>query len=66
MRIEDNGKWFYALHEWPDAHETIAFRADMDAFPFRSGAAHLCGHDGHSAVLAGLSFTEAAEPFRWS
>ena len=34
--------------------ETIAFRADMDAVPFEGGASHLCGLDGHSAVLAGL------------
>ena len=54
LRLEDNGQWFCAVHEEPDVLETIAFRADMDAIPLGHGASHLCGHDGHSAVLAGL------------
>lgn len=44
----------------------IAFRADFDALPMEEsidlpyasecpGVAHKCGHDGHSAVLAGLA-----------
>jgi len=43
----------------------IAFRADMDALPIKEktglpyasthqGRMHACGHDGHSAILAGL------------
>ena len=46
----------------PDAHETIAFRADMDGLPnpentdcpwrsAHSGRMHGCGHDGHMAAL---------------
>jgi len=54
LRLDDRGDWFCAVHEEPGASETVAFRADMDALPFESGASHLCGHDGHSAVLAGL------------
>lgn len=54
LRLEDEGAWFCALHQEPGAEETVAFRADMDALPRGVGAAHLCGHDGHSAVLAGL------------
>ena len=55
LQIDDRGAWFCALHQEPSARETIAFRADMDAVPVADGgAAHLCGHDGHSAVLAGL------------
>jgi amidohydrolase len=54
LRIEDEGQWFCAIHEEPGAAETIAFRADMDALPFKDGAAHLCGHDGHCAALAGF------------
>lgn len=54
LRLDDEGQWFCAVHEEPGAAETVAFRADMDALPCGDGAAHLCGHDGHSAVLAGL------------
>ena len=54
LRLEDEGAWFCAVHEEPGAAETVAFRADMDALPFRGGSAHLCGHDGHCAALAGL------------
>ena len=50
----------------PGAIQTIAFRADMDALPmneeaevpFRStieGKAHMCGHDGHTAMLIGAA-----------
>lgn len=46
----------------------ILFRADIDALPIREinefsyaslhdGVSHKCGHDGHSAVLAGLALS---------
>ncbi len=46
--------------------ETIAFRADIDALPISEAngfdhrskdplVSHLCGHDGHSAILLGLA-----------
>jgi amidohydrolase len=54
LHLRDEGQWFCAVHEEPEAAETIAFRADMDALPCGNSASHLCGHDGHSAVLAGL------------
>lgn len=54
LELEDEGAWFCAVHREPGAGETVAFRADMDALPAGEGAAHLCGHDGHSAALAGL------------
>ena len=65
LEITDRGKWFYAEYHPEHAKGSIAFRADMDALkmnettklPYRSvhaGAAHKCGHDGHSAALAGL------------
>lgn len=52
------------------AGQDVLFRADMDALPiteintmpYRSehpGVAHKCGHDGHSAILAGLAATIA-------
>ena len=45
---------------------TVLFRADMDALPIQElnefgyhsvvkGVAHLCGHDGHSAILVGVA-----------
>ncbi len=52
--IEREG-WFYAVHEEEGAKECIGFRADMDAVTGEDGMLfHGCGHDGHSAVLAGL------------
>ncbi|MDD3638181.1 MAG: amidohydrolase [Bacteroidales bacterium] len=44
----------------------VLFRADMDALPIQeknelsyasknTGVAHLCGHDGHSSILAGFA-----------
>ena len=35
--------------------ETVAFRADVDAIPGERGPYHGCGHDGHSAILAGVA-----------
>ncbi|KAF0684662.1 Aste57867_23382 [Aphanomyces stellatus] len=49
------------------AIQCVAFRGDMDALPMteenthlpykstRAGAAHMCGHDGHMASLAGFA-----------
>lgn len=62
LTLVDRGSWFYALCPGRGAGK-IAFRADFDAIPmeettqlpYRSqcpGAAHKCGHDGHSAALA--------------
>lgn len=33
--------------------QTVALRADLDAVSTENGAAHLCGHDYHSAALLG-------------
>lgn len=63
LDIDDQGAWFCAVHQEPGARETVAFRADMDALPIDDGAAHLCGHDGHSAVLAGLGLLLEGETF---
>lgn len=53
MDVKDCGKWLYAKYCGnPSDDEWIALRADMDALPSQNGeAAHLCGHDGHSAAL---------------
>jgi amidohydrolase len=52
--------------EAPGARRRIALRADMDALPMEEeadlphrsrnpGAAHLCGHDAHTAMLVGAA-----------
>lgn len=56
LELFDKGKWFYALHREEGATETIGFRADFDAIVGEDGVAfHGCGHDGHSATLAGFA-----------
>lgn len=54
--------------------KTVLIRADIDALPIgelndaidyksvNAGVAHLCGHDGHSAILAGLSSVLSHNP----
>lgn len=70
LEVVDRGRWFYAYHSCgkPEAR-AIAFRADFDALPIKEtaeetgisypsqnpGVSHKCGHDGHSAALAGLA-----------
>lgn len=47
--------WFYAMHYEGDHLPTTVVRADLDAVKNSRGAAfHGCGHDGHSAIVAGL------------
>lgn len=69
LEIVEKENWFYAVYHG-NTPETeclppIAFRADMDALPMEdddaipyhscnNGVAHKCGHDGHSAALAGF------------
>ena len=43
-----------AIHREPE-EGALAFRGDMDAIPGPQGPFHGCGHDGHSALLAGLA-----------
>lgn len=70
LKITDMGKWFFAEYHPEKTRGSIAFRADMDALkmvettdlPYRSkneGAAHKCGHDGHSASLAAFAVETA-------
>ena len=55
LELVDCGSWFYAIHKGEGSQAPIAFRTDFDAVPCQDGCArHLCGHDGHSAILAGL------------
>lgn len=66
LTVTDRGKWFYAEYHPAESRGSIAFRADFDAIkvfedmplPYCSvnrGVAHKCGHDGHSAALAGFA-----------
>lgn len=67
LEVMDRGRWFYAVYHCgrPGA-ASVAFRADFDALPIMEsgtvpyssqnpGVSHRCGHDGHSAALAGLA-----------
>lgn len=64
LTIVDMGNWFYAYYHNTNSKKSIAFRADYDAVCGSDGKAqHLCGHDGHSAILAGLALEiEALSP----
>ena len=56
MQIVDRKGWFYALKKGSGTEKPIAFRADFDAVTCADGnPRHLCGHDGHSAILAGFA-----------
>ncbi|MFK2825993.1 amidohydrolase [Bacillus sp. B190/17] len=66
LEIVDKGLWFYAVYRAGEGKKNIAFRADFDAIPMEekidiphasqfSGISHKCGHDGHSASLAGFA-----------
>lgn len=66
LEIRDKGEFFYAEYYVGEDKENIAFRADIDALPIEEGiqleyesknpgVSHKCGHDGHSATLAGLA-----------
>ncbi|MDR1444343.1 MAG: amidohydrolase [Treponema sp.] len=66
LEVVDKGYWFYARYRAGKDRPAIAFRADFDALPIDEtitlpygsqfpGVAHKCGHDGHSASLAGFA-----------
>ena len=58
LQVRDMGGWLLASHIEGEGLPSIGFRADMDALPLEGtadGAAHRCGHDGHSAILCGLA-----------
>lgn len=66
LEIVDRGLWFYAIYKSKTSKRNIAFRADFDAIPVDEpnnlpysskikGVSHKCGHDGHSASLAGFA-----------
>ena len=56
LEIVDMGLWFYVVKKGNSREPAAAFRADFDAVVCTDGKArHLCGHDGHSSVLAGFA-----------
>ncbi|WP_256237528.1 M20 family metallopeptidase [Bacillus sp. EB600] len=66
LEIVDRGRWFYAVYHSKVGKRNVAFRADFDALPIEEtidlpygskcpGVSHKCGHDGHSATLAGFA-----------
>jgi amidohydrolase len=66
LQVVDCDSWFYAYYYAGDDRPTVAFRADFDALPMDEdidvpyasetpGVSHKCGHDGHSAILAGTA-----------
>lgn len=73
LELVDRGHWFYAYYDCGKAGaKTYGFRADFDALPMEEtlelpygsripGVSHKCGHDGHSAALAGLALMVDAE-----
>lgn len=55
LKIVEKDRWLYGIHD-EGAEETYLFRADFDAILSEDGSCfHGCGHDGHSAILAGLA-----------
>lgn len=55
LEIVDKGRWLYGYHN-EGAEKTYLFRADFDAILSEDGQCyHGCGHDGHTAILAGLA-----------
>lgn len=71
INLGKTGKAFVFKGKKPG--KTIMFRAELDALPIsehstvayssvNSGVAHVCGHDGHMAILAGLASKIANEP----
>lgn len=69
------GEGMAAVYNSSQAGPTLLFRCDMDALPihetlnlpYRSavpGVAHVCGHDGHMAIVSGLSMLVKENPIK--
>ena len=60
LQIIEQPGFFCGLRKAEKARRgPIALRADIDALPALNGAAHYCGHDGHSAILANVAMLES-------
>ncbi len=64
------GEGILAVYRGPEPGPDVLFRADMDALAIeennkvsyastKKGIAHMCGHDGHMAILSGLAVSLA-------
>ena len=64
INLSKTGKAF--VFKGKEAGKTIVFRAELDALPIleksslsyastNKNVSHVCGHDGHMAILAGLA-----------
>lgn len=64
-QIVDKGAWFYVVYKSVNpSRRPIAYRADMDAVTINEDlVSHLCGHEGHSATLAGYLVSLQDETF---
>jgi amidohydrolase len=69
------GNGLLALFKGKEAGKNILLRADMDALPISEAndfehksvfhnVSHKCGHDGHTAVLAGISYLLHRHPIK--
>ena len=68
------GHGLAVVYRFADEGPTVVIRCELDALPLeetgdcdyrstRAGVAHLCGHDGHMAIVAGLSPWLAEQAF---
>ena len=66
LDVQEYNGGILALYDCGYRQNMIAFRADFDAVALPDGtAAHLCGHDGHTAALLGVALTlERLKPER--
>jgi len=69
------GNGIAAVYNGKENGPTLLFRCDMDALPIQeisdrpyksliNGVAHLCGHDGHMALVSGLAMKLHENPIR--
>lgn len=75
LQTGPEGKGVWAVFDSGRPGPVVLFRADMDALPIEEttdlpyastnmGVSHKCGHDGHTAILAGFAGEVADNPPR--
>ena len=74
IQTEVGGHGLVVGFDMPQPGPTVMFRADIDALPIpdkidetytsrHQGVGHKCGHDGHTAIQAGLATLLSDRPF---